>query len=223
MTKAATIKRAVRKPARASSKPTPRGRTSPEKPASKLEGPSLVPTNHDRLGYARSLIRNIPDFPKKGILFKDITPLLADPKAFAIVIDSLTEQFIADQIDAIVGIESRGFVFGGALAARLNTSFVPVRKPGKLPAAVDRVAYSLEYGKAELEMHKHSLREGAKVLVIDDLLATGGTAAAAAELVRKQGAYVAAFAFVVELSFLDGRDKLIPVPVVSLMSFGAGD
>ncbi|MBI5534710.1 MAG: adenine phosphoribosyltransferase [Deltaproteobacteria bacterium] len=225
MTKAPQTKRAARKPTPSASKPTPRGRTARAASNTKSTPPPKPTglTNGERLKYAQSLVRNIPDFPKKGILFKDITPLLADPKGFAIVIDSLTEHFIGDQIDAIVGIESRGFVFGGALAARLNTSFVPVRKPGKLPAAVDRVAYSLEYGKAELEMHKDSLREGAKVLIIDDLLATGGTAAAAAELVRKQGAYVTAFAFVVELTFLDGADKLVPVPVLSLMRFGAGE
>lgn len=176
-----------------------------------------------RLRYARGLVRNVPDFPQKGILFKDITTLLADPKATAIVIDALTERFIGQGIDAIVGIESRGFIFGGALAARLNTSFIPVRKPGKLPASVDRVSYTLEYGTAELEMHKNSLREGAKVVIVDDLLATGGTAAAAAQLVRNQGAQVAAFAFVIELSFLDGKDKLVPVPVVSLMRYGAGE
>jgi adenine phosphoribosyltransferase len=229
MTKVPAPKRAVRKTVPATGKPTPRGRPARQTPGSKRPAapssaaPELLAAGNGRLGYARSLIRNIPDFPKKGILFKDITPILADPKAFAIVIDSLTEQFISDQIDAIVGIESRGFIFGGALAARLNTSFVPVRKPGKLPASVDRVSYALEYGKAELEMHKDSLREGAKVLIIDDLLATGGTAAAAAELVRRQGAYVMAYAFVIELEFLDGRDKLIPVPVVSLMNFRAGE
>lgn len=229
MTKAQTPTRTARKPVPATSKPTPRGRPARSSGGTKRPAapsrppPALLAEGNGRLGYARSLIRNVADFPKKGILFKDITPLLADPKAFAIVIDSLTEQFIADQIDAIVGIESRGFIFGGALAARLNTSFVPVRKPGKLPASVDRVAYALEYGKAELEMHKNSLREGAKVLIIDDLLATGGTALAAAELVRKQGAYVTAYAFVIELGFLDGRDKLVPVPVVSLMNFRAGE
>jgi len=176
-----------------------------------------------RLRYARGLVRNVPDFPQKGILFKDITTLLADPKATAIVIDALTERFIGGGIDAIVGIESRGFIFGGALAARLNTSFVPVRKPGKLPASVDRVAYSLEYGKAELEMHKSSFRQGAKVVIVDDLLATGGTAAAAAQLVRNQGAHVEAFAFVIELAFLDGRARLVPAPVVSLLRYGAGE
>src|SRR5439155_13358086 len=130
--------------------------------------------------------RDVPDFPKKGILFKDITPLLADPRGLMIVLDAFAEEFVGQHLDAIVGIESRGFIFGGALAARLNCSFVPVRKPGKLPAAVDRVTYELEYGEGMLEMHKASIREGANVLVVDDLLATGGTAGAAAQLVRKQ-------------------------------------
>jgi adenine phosphoribosyltransferase len=207
-----TRARAARSPSRA----TPPSRVPDLQLSSRID-------DAGRLEYARSLIRNVPDFPKKGILFKDITPLLADPKGFAIVIDTLAERFLGEPIDAVVGIESRGFIFGGALAARLNASFVPVRKPGKLPAKVDRVAYALEYGSAELEMHLDSLREGAKVVVVDDLLATGGTAAAAAQLVRNQGAYVTAFAFVVELAFLDGRDKLVPVPVLSLMSFGAGE
>jgi adenine phosphoribosyltransferase len=183
----------------------------------------MVPmANVDAIAYIRALIRNVPDFPKPGILFKDITPLLADPKGFHIVIDALAERFIGEHIDVVVGIESRGFIFGGALAARLNASFVPVRKKGKLPAAVDRVSYDLEYGSAELEMHKLSIHEGAKVLVVDDLLATGGTALATAELVRRQGGYVAAFAFVVALDFLGGRERLLPVPVVSLLDYGLG-
>jgi adenine phosphoribosyltransferase len=184
----------------------------------------VVPaTSVDTLAYARALVRNVPDFPKPGIMFKDITPLLADPKGFHIVIDSLAERFIGEHIDAIIGIESRGFIFGGALAVRLNASFVPVRKPGKLPAAVDRVAYDLEYGSAELEMHKLSVRDGSKVLIVDDLLATGGTAAATAELVRRQGGCVAAFAFVIELDFLAGRDRLLPVPVISLLRYAMGE
>ena len=151
-----------------------------------------------RLDLIRSRIRDVADFPKPGILFKDITPLLAD---------------------AVVGIESRGFIFGGALAARLNASFVPVRKPGKLPHRTDRVSYSLEYGEAELEMHRDSLNEGASVLVVDDLLATGGTAAAAGELVHRQGAYVAAYAFVIELESLSGRERLLPTPVISIVRY----
>ncbi len=171
------------------------------------------------MSYIRNLIRGIPDFPQKGILFRDITPLLADPKALHIVLDAMAERFVGEHIDAVVGVESRGFIFGGALAARLNTSFVPVRKPGKLPYRTDKVAYSLEYGEAELEMHRDSIHQGANVLVVDDLLATGGTAAAAGELVERQGAHVAAYAFVIELTGLDGRDRLKPTPVISILHF----
>jgi adenine phosphoribosyltransferase len=171
------------------------------------------------LAYARTFIRDVPDFPKPGILFKDITPLLADPRAFHIVLDTLAERFIGEHVDAVVGVDARGFIFGGALAARLNASFVPARKPGKLPAATDRVAYQTEYSVAELEMHKGSLREGARAIVVDDLLATGGTAKAAADLVHMQGGYVVAYAFVVELTFLNGREKLLPVKVESVLSY----
>jgi adenine phosphoribosyltransferase len=178
--------------------------------------------------YLKEHLRNVPDFPKPGILFKDITPLLADPRAFHMTIDLITERFIGDHVDAVVGIESRGFIFGGALAARLNASFVPVRKPGKLPSKRDRVAYALEYGEAELEMHTDSLVNGASVLIVDDLLATGGTAAAAAELARKQGGHVLGFAFVVELTFLKGRSRLLTdanhgAQVYSLVHFDAGE
>jgi adenine phosphoribosyltransferase len=173
----------------------------------------------DRIGYVKSLIRDIPDFPKPGILFRDITPLLADPKGFHIVLDAFAEHFVGEHVDAVVGIESRGFIFGGALAARLNASFVPVRKPGKLPAKVDRVSYSLEYGENELEMHRDSLSEGASVIVVDDLLATGGTAAAASELVHRQGAYVLAYAFMVELDRLRGRERLLPTPAFSILHY----
>ncbi len=171
------------------------------------------------LAHVRSFIRDIPDFPKPGILFKDITPLLANPRAFHIVLDSLAHRFIGEHIDAIVGVDARGFIFGGALAARLNASFVPARKPGKLPAAVDKVSYATEYSVAELEMHKGSLKEEARVVVVDDLLATGGTAKAAADLVHAQGAYVVAYAFVVELAFLNGRERLLPVRVESVLSY----
>jgi adenine phosphoribosyltransferase len=170
-------------------------------------------------GYLRSLIRNIADFPKPGILFRDITPLLAEPKAFHVVIDALVERFIGAHIDAIVAVESRGFIFGGALAARLNTSFVPARKPGKLPARTERVSYALEYGEATLEIHADALRPAARVLVVDDLLATGGTARAAGALVKGQNAEVVAYAFVIELEALGGRKHLTPTPVVSLLTF----
>jgi adenine phosphoribosyltransferase len=222
MAKAKTpVPKSQRKRQLARGAPTPRGvSTRSVQSAMRVVVPA---TSVDTLAYVRALIRDVPDFPKPGIMFKDITPLLADPRGFHIVIDSLAERFIGEHIDAIVGVESRGFIFGGALAARLNASFVPVRKPGKLPAAVDRVAYDLEYGSAELEMHKLSLHDGSKVLVVDDLLATGGTAAATAELVRRQGGYVAAFAFIIELDFLAGRDRLMPVPVISLLRYAMGE
>lgn len=173
----------------------------------------------DREAAIRARIRDVPDFPKPGILFKDITPLLADPKAFTIVLDAFNEAYVGKHLDAIVGIESRGFIFGGALAARLNCSFVPVRKPGKLPYHVDRVSYALEYGEGTLEMHKDSIAKGARVLVVDDLLATGGTAAGAAQLVGIQGGEVVGYAFVIELAFLEGRKKLNGAHVTSLVTY----
>ncbi len=169
--------------------------------------------------YCRALIRDVPDFPRPGIMFKDITPLLASPRALHIVLDGIAERFIGEHVDAIVGIEARGFIFGGALAARLNASFVPVRKPGKLPASVDRVEMITEYSRDSLEMHKGSIRESAHVVVVDDVLATGGTAKAAAELVHKQGGYVVGYAFVVELGFLGGRERLLPVRVESCIAY----
>lgn len=170
--------------------------------------------DHDNLAsehalrYLKAHLRNVPNFPRPGILFKDITPLLADPRAFHITLDLLGQRFVGEHIDVVCGIESRGFIFGGALAARLNASFVPARKPGKLPSKSDRVAFQLEYGDAELEMHLDSIPNGARVLVVDDLLASGGTAAAAAELAFRQRAKIAGFAFVVELEFLGGRRRL---------------
>ncbi len=210
-----------KKPSPARRAPTPRGverevKSSPPKarPAARVEPPSAEP-----MAYVRRLIRDVPDFPHAGILFRDITPLLADPRGFHMVLNGFAERFIGEPIDAIVGVESRGFIFGGALAARLNTSFVPVRRPGKLPFRTDKVSYSLEYGENELEMHRDGLREGASVLIVDDLLATGGTAAAAGELVRRQGAYVHAYAFVLELESLGGRNALAPAPVLSLIRY----
>src|SRR5580658_5741013 len=171
------------------------------------------------LEFCRSLIRNVPDFPKSGILFRDLTPLLASPRALHIVLDSLAERFIEEHVDAIVGIEARGFIFGGALAARLNASFVPVRKPGRLPAAVDRVEFATEYSRDALEMHKDSLHEADRVVIVDDVLATGGTASAAASLVHGQGAYVIGYAFVIELSTLSGRERLLPTRVESCLVY----
>jgi adenine phosphoribosyltransferase len=212
----------IKKPVPARLQPTPRG-VERDKPAPVPEGrrrsPELLEVEFDIVSYVRRHIRAVKDFPQPGVLFRDITPLLADPRAFHIVLDLIAHRFVGEHVDAIVGIESRGFIFGGALAARLNASFVPVRKPGRLPARTDRVSYSLEYGEAELEMHRDSLKEGASVLVVDDLLATGGTAAAAGELVHRQGAYVVAYAFVIELESLGGRERLLPTPVVSVVRF----
>jgi adenine phosphoribosyltransferase len=186
-----------------------------------------LPSEH-ALRYLRAHLRNVPDFPKPGILFKDITPLLADPRAFHIALDLLAQRYIGERVDVVVGVEARGFIFGGALAARLNASFVPVRKPGKLPARADRVAYKLEYGEAELEMHEGSIKAGANVVVVDDVLATGGTAAAAVELARRQGGDVVGLAFVVELDFLRGRARLQEsagerAKVYSLVHLNAGE
>jgi len=204
----------------ARTQPTPRGVVQMERDQVQA-GVSLVGArDFDALGFVTSLIRSIPDFPQPGILFRDITPLLASPRGFHIVLDALAHQFVGQRVDAVVGVESRGFIFGGALAARLNASFVPVRKGGKLPGKTDRVSYSLEYGEAELEMHRDALAEGAQVLIVDDLLATGGTAAASAELVERQGASVLAIAFIVELTELGGRARLEGHPVVSVVRYG---
>ncbi len=202
----------------ARTQPTPRG-VERDKVAVRPGVPLVAVPEFDALAYAGALVRTVPDFPQPGILFRDITPLLADPRGFHIVLDAIAHRFVGERIDAVVGVESRGFIFGGAVAARLNASFVPVRKPGKLPASTDKVSYSLEYGEAELEMHRDALEEGAEVLIVDDLLATGGTALAAAELVGRQGANVHAFAFVIELEGLGGRAALSPRSVVSVLRY----
>ena len=166
-----------------------------------------------------SYIRNIPDFPKPGILFKDITPLLSEPKAFAFVIDSLVELTKVSKATAVVGIESRGFIFGAPVALRLGLPFVPVRKPGKLPAKRMSVEYSLEYGSSQLDIHEDALKKGDKIVVIDDLLATGGTARAAAKLVEMLGAEVAQMLFVIELTELNGRGALEGYECSAIISF----
>jgi adenine phosphoribosyltransferase len=213
-------KKKAARPAATAAKPRtiPKAAGVPDAPTLRPPPPAIS-RPMSSFDYARSLIRDVPDFPKPGILFKDITTLLASPRAFHVVLDGIAERFIGEHVDAIVGIEARGFIFGGALAARLNASFVPARKPGKLPAATDRVAYITEYSTTELEIHKGSIREESKVVVVDDVLATGGTAKAAAELVRKQGGYVIGFAFVVEISALNGREKLLPVRVESCITY----
>lgn len=166
----------------------------------------------------KGLVRDVPDYPKPGIVFKDITPVLANPAAFAQAIESLALPFVGKGIDAVLGIESRGFMFAAPIALRLAAGFVPVRKPGKLPCATDRVEYALEYGTDALEMHRDALRPGARVLVVDDVIATGGTAAATVALARRQGAEVVATTFLLELTFLEGVAKL-DVPSSALLRY----
>ena len=167
----------------------------------------------------KKLIREVPDFPKKGILFYDITTLLKDKVGFARLIDALSEHYIRKEIDLVLGMEARGFIFAPALAYRLNAGFVPVRKPGKLPAETVKVSYELEYGNNSLEVHKDAISKGQRVLIVDDLLATGGTALATAELASSLGAQIAGLAFVVELDFLKGREKLKKYDVFSLLHY----
>jgi adenine phosphoribosyltransferase len=164
-------------------------------------------------------IRDIPDFPQPGILFRDITPLLREPAAFRYVIDRFEERYRDADLDAIVAIESRGFIFGAPLAAALGLPFIPARKPGKLPSATMSVEYSLEYGTSQLDIHEDALTHGERVLIIDDLLATGGTAQATARLVELLGAKVHSLAFLVELAFLNGRDALKGYDVLSLVTY----
>jgi len=166
----------------------------------------------------RDYIRDIPDFPKPGIVFKDITPLLANGDAFCATISEMA-CLVPQETDALVGIESRGFIFGAGLAQQQCIGLVPVRKPGKLPADVHSIDYELEYGMDRLEIHRDALSEGHKVVIVDDLLATGGTAQATVELVRQLGAEVVACLFVVELVALGGREKLSGVPVRSLIRY----
>ena len=156
----------------------------------------------------KAKIRNVPDFPKPGILFYDITTLLRDPAGFRDVVAALTQPFHDQQVDLVVGIESRGFILGGAVADALGAGFVPVRKPGKLPAKAVMESYALEYGTDALEIHEDAVVPGQRVLIVDDVIATGGTAKATASLVRRLGGTVQALAFLVELEFLNGREKL---------------
>ncbi|PID80401.1 adenine phosphoribosyltransferase [bacterium DOLJORAL78_65_58] len=166
------------------------------------------------------VIRDIPDFPKPGIIFKDITPVMSHPEAYRAAVDGL-ENLISDvEFSHLAGVESRGFIFAGPMALDLNCGLVLMRKQGKLPASVYQASYDLEYGQATLEMHKDAVQAGKRVIIVDDLLATGGTALASAELVRKAGAEVAGFLFLVELKFLGGRQKMEQVaPVFSLVEY----
>jgi len=167
----------------------------------------------------KELIRNVPDYPKPGIDFKDITPLLKDAETFVRVVGAIAEHYRDQRIDYVVGIESRGFIFGAAVATALRAGFIPVRKPGKLPHLTHRCEYALEYGTDSLEIHQDAVETGKRVLFVDDVLATGGTAAAAVELVQCTGGTVAGLAFLMELSFLHGRDKLAGLDVLSLLTY----
>jgi adenine phosphoribosyltransferase len=167
----------------------------------------------------KNFIRDIPDFPKPGILFKDITPLLKDPEAFRSVIDLWVSRYEKMGLNAVVAMESRGFIFAAPLAVRLGIPFVPVRKPGKLPYQTIRETYELEYGTDSLEIHSDALAKGDKVLVLDDVLATGGTAAAVTRLVERVGGKVEEASFLMELTFLKGRDKLKSIPVHSIIQY----
>ena len=163
--------------------------------------------------HLKAKIRHVPDFPKPGIRFCDITTLLRDPAGLSDAVQGLAEPFRAERVDLVVGIESRGFILGAPVAERLRAGFVPARKPGKLPAATLRQSYDLEYGSDALEIHEDAIEPGQRVLVVDDLLATGGTACAARDLVRRAGGHIVGIAFLVELTFLDGRERLGETPL----------
>ena len=167
----------------------------------------------------KKLIREVPDFPKPGILFYDITTLLKDKLGFAQLIDTLSEYYLDKKVDLVFGMEARGFIFGPAVAYRLNAGFVPVRKPGKLPAATAKFDYALEYGTNTLEIHTDAIQKGQRVIIVDDLLATGGTAEATTKLAASCGAEIVGLGFVVELDFLNGRDKLKGYDVFSLLHY----
>jgi adenine phosphoribosyltransferase len=178
--------------------------------------PLTSPLNCEPL---KKLIREVPDFPKKGILFYDITTLLKDKVGLATLIDALAEHYLKQDVDLVLGMEARGFIFAPALAYRLNAGFVPLRKPGKLPAATAKFDYALEYGTNTLEIHRDAIQKGQRVLIVDDLLATGGTANATAKLANSLGAQIAGLGFVVELDFLKGRELLKGYDVFSLLHY----
>lgn len=178
--------------------------------------PVNAPANCEHL---KKLIREVPDFPKPGILFYDITTLLKDKLGLATLIDKLAEHYLSQDVDLVLGMEARGFIFGPAVAYRLNAGFVPVRKPGKLPAATEKYDYALEYGSNTLEIHRDAIEKGQRVIIVDDLLATGGTAEATAKLAESLGAKIVGLGFVVELDFLDPRAKLTGYDVFSLLHY----
>ena len=173
----------------------------------------------DMLDRLRAGVRDVPDFPKKGIVFKDITPILGDHALFRASIDLFLERCRGKKIDKIVGIDARGFLFGSTVAYELDVGFVPIRKRGKLPYKTEIAKYSLEYGEAEMEMHIDAMMTGEQVVLVDDLLATGGTSAAAAALIKKVGGELLEAQFLIELEFLHGRGKLAPTPVISFLKY----
>lgn len=173
----------------------------------------------DSIEQLRAAVRDVPDFPKKGIIFKDITPILGSGKLFRLAIEVFLEQCRGKKIDKVVGIDARGFLFGAAVAYDLGVGFVPLRKKGRLPYKTESAKYSLEYGEAEMELHVDAIEPGEKIVLIDDLLATGGTSASAAALIRKVGGDLIAAQFLIELEFLQGREKLEGTSVVSFLKY----
>lgn len=180
---------------------------------------SIHPVSSDAIDKLRAGVRDVPDFPKKGIVFKDITPILSDHKLFRASIDLFLDRCRGKRIDKIVGIDARGFLFGSTVAYELGVGFVPIRKRGKLPYKTEIAKYSLEYGEAEMEMHIDAMESGDKVVLVDDLLATGGTSAAAAALIQKVGGKLLEAQFLIELEFLKGREKLKPTPVEAFLKY----
>ena len=166
-----------------------------------------------------SIIRDVPDFPRKGIIFKDITTLLKDRAAYLQAVNEMVDPFRNEKIDLIVGVESRGFIFGGAMAYAMNTGFIPARKQGKLPADTVREEYALEYGADAIEIHRDGISRGMRVLIVDDLLATGGTASATVRLVERLGGVIVGIVFLIELDFLNGREQLKGIPVRAILNF----
>ena len=180
---------------------------------------AFAPVASKMIEKLRAAVREVPDFPKKGIVFKDITPVLNDPVLFRASIDLFIERCRGKNVDKIVGIDARGFLFGSAVAYKLGLGFVPIRKRGKLPYRTDTAKYSLEYGEAEVEMHTDAVNKGERVVLVDDLLATGGTSAAAAVLIRNSGADLLEAQFLIELEFLEGRKRLEPTPVTTFLKY----
>src|SRR5438132_6687549 len=175
--------------------------------------------NSNQIDKLRAGVRDVPDFPKKGIIFKDITPILKDGDLFRAAVDLFLDQCRGRKIDKIVGIDARGFVFGSAVAYELGIGFVPLRKKGRLPYKTESAKYSLEYGEAEMELHIDAITRGEQIILIDDLLATGGTSASAATLIKKIGGHLVEAIFLIELEFLHGRQKLEPTPVASFLKY----